>query len=472
MEKQTDTYYYSVYREIIVQIYNGTYKKGDALPSLRELCDIYGVGRNTVRSALLMLQEHGYIELEPRKQAVVSFDMDNPKYQKYYLAEAVGRKTAISQVYDLMEIAMPGVFIYILKALPSQLRKEIAGFVGFFAENLPVKTEAKLQASVMQLYRLVIALPNNRILEQFFFALFSYIQIPISSSEWDKLKLQAIAPLFRTTFKKFQKLLFAQDYDQLEKQMKLFCQTTKKRTERYLDRFSKKIKAGDKGDAYSFTWSITGKSDYIQLASILVYKIGRGECKIGDILPSYAMLAKENDVSEITSRNAIEILAKLELVTTINGVGTKVKGCSQQSRELFLKEMEMREHVVSYFEALQLLIILCRPVLRHAEEMMTEKKKKDLKSHISNQELSRCFDAILPYVGLPAAVPIFDCLKNELSWGYLLNFDIEEDEAGMGRLAEEGSSIAEWIYGRCHNYFDHARKIAREASVEIPIIIW
>lgn len=471
MEKQTDTYYYSVYRDIIVQIYTGTYQKGDVLPSLKELCYIYGVGRNTVRSALHLLQEHGYVTMEPRKQAVISFDIDNPKYQKFYLAEVVGRKEAVLQVYDFMELIMPEIFVYIQKMLSRSLRNEIAGLVGFFAENLSVKTEAKLQAGILQLFRLIIALPNNHLLEQLFAALISYVQLPVSSSEWDKLKFQAIAPFFKTTFKKFEKLVIAQEHEKLKKQIGLFCQMMKKKSDRYLTRIGKKIESEDVNSAFNFTWSLTGKSDYVQLASILISKIGREEYKNGDILPSYAQLAQENGVSVITSRNAIEILGRLELVSTINGVGTKVKGFDLTSRELFFKDMEMRKNIVSYFEALQLIIIISRPILHRTEEVMTEKDKADLKGQFLNQGLTSCFEVMLKYAGLPAALPVFECLKNELAWGYLINFDIEKDKAAKEQLIKQESSIAEWVYAGCQNYYQYARKIARENFIEIPFSI-
>lgn len=472
MDKPMDTYYYVVYREVILQICAGIYKKGDTLPSLREMCDIYGVGRNTVRSALQMLQEHGYIKMEPRKQAIVSFDIENPQYKKGYIAETVKRKQAILQVYDFMELALPEIFIYILKSLPRTLRIEIAGLIGFFAENLSVKNEVKTNASVMQLYRLVISLTNNHLLEQLFTALVSYVQIPISISDWDKLKYKAVVPLYKTTFRKCQKLLVAQEYDKLGKQISLFCQTTRKGTERYLGKFEKRFRIVEKENAYGFKWSVTGRPDYIQLASALILKIGKGEYKTGDILPSYALLAQENGVSEITSRNAIEILGKLELVSTVNGVGSKVKGFSIAGREIFLKDLEMRRRMVSYFEAMQLLIILCRPVMHRAEEMMTENEQADLKNRFLTQGLTSCFETMLNYDSLPVASSVFACLKNELAWGYFLNFEIEEDVAISKQLAEQESSIVEWVYAGCQGYYQNARKIARDNSIEIPLSIF
>ncbi len=45
------------------QIYDGTYKKGDKLPSELELCKELQVGRSAVREAYRVLQASGYIEI-------------------------------------------------------------------------------------------------------------------------------------------------------------------------------------------------------------------------------------------------------------------------------------------------------------------------------------------------------------------------------------------------------------------------
>lgn len=64
---------------------------------------------------------------------------------------------------------------------------------------------------------------------------------------------------------------------------------------------------------------------YKQLASILRRQINKGELRPGDRLPSETMLAKEYQVSHMTARKAINLLAEQNLVNSFQGRGTFVK---------------------------------------------------------------------------------------------------------------------------------------------------
>lgn len=68
------------YEELLYQIKEGKLKNGDRLPSERELCNIYGISRTTVREALRILEKNGYliriqgngsfIQMKPIKQSL------------------------------------------------------------------------------------------------------------------------------------------------------------------------------------------------------------------------------------------------------------------------------------------------------------------------------------------------------------------------------------------------------------------
>jgi len=59
--------YYKVYNKIKTQINNDEYKKGEKLPTEKELCDICNVSRLTVRRALDELQREGLIDRKKGK---------------------------------------------------------------------------------------------------------------------------------------------------------------------------------------------------------------------------------------------------------------------------------------------------------------------------------------------------------------------------------------------------------------------
>lgn len=470
MEKQITTYYYQVYRDMVMQIYGGRYKKGSTLPSLKELCNIYGIGRNTARSALQQLERHGYIKTEPRKAAVVIFDMNNLKYRSFYLSELASRKEAILQAYDFMELAFPEIFIFILQNQPKSVRMEIAGLVGLFAENLVVQSEAEMSAYVLQLYKLVIALADSQLLEQLFSSVYSFIQVPVSVSEWDRVKFKAIGPLFKSTFKKFQRQLEAEDYKKLKSQIQMLCQVTKKRSKGYLEKTCKNIIPDV---VEGFLWNVKGmqETEYVQLASDIMEGMRTGIYKKGDILPSYAQLGVDHHVSEKTSRAAIELLGRLKLVSTINGVGTKVIGFCIDSREIFLKDKDMTKFIRSFFEALQIVIILCKPLLQTAVYNLSKEEYYKLEEQILDNNMIKVFDILLPYANLPTASIIYSQLKKDLIWGHLLNCDIKwkKNFNAPGSLSVRKTNLINEIYDVCLQYYKNAQSIIDEYSIEIQL---
>ncbi|MFW6097701.1 MAG: GntR family transcriptional regulator [Chloroflexota bacterium] len=64
---------------------------------------------------------------------------------------------------------------------------------------------------------------------------------------------------------------------------------------------------------------------YVQLANILRRQIADGAYRPGDRLPSEAQLCERYDVSPMTVRRSINLLADQEVVTTAQGRGTFVK---------------------------------------------------------------------------------------------------------------------------------------------------
>ena len=53
--EQEATLYRQISRQLLQDIYKGTYPYGTKMPSLQALCEQFGVGRNTIRAALALL---------------------------------------------------------------------------------------------------------------------------------------------------------------------------------------------------------------------------------------------------------------------------------------------------------------------------------------------------------------------------------------------------------------------------------
>lgn len=60
-----------IYNHLIKKIHSGYYKKGDKLPTEKEMMEIYDVSRAPIRQALSRLQTAGYIERKPGIGSVI-----------------------------------------------------------------------------------------------------------------------------------------------------------------------------------------------------------------------------------------------------------------------------------------------------------------------------------------------------------------------------------------------------------------
>lgn len=63
--------YESIYKKILSEIENQTYKAGDLLPSEFELMSLYDVSRDTIRKSLALLAQNGYIQKSKGRGSIV-----------------------------------------------------------------------------------------------------------------------------------------------------------------------------------------------------------------------------------------------------------------------------------------------------------------------------------------------------------------------------------------------------------------
>ncbi len=76
---------------------------------------------------------------------------------------------------------------------------------------------------------------------------------------------------------------------------------------------------------------------YLQLADVLRGRIGRGEWRKGDTLPSLEILMDEFEVSRVTVRQAINLLAQEGVLSPQRGRGTFVTASAGPKRKLHLQ---------------------------------------------------------------------------------------------------------------------------------------
>lgn len=86
---------------------------GDVLPTERELCDLFGASRNTVREALRTIRTYGLIDPKPRVGAVLA-DRQDIAIQNFFAAQMDISRTSFHDVQGFRRIIEISVGDYII----------------------------------------------------------------------------------------------------------------------------------------------------------------------------------------------------------------------------------------------------------------------------------------------------------------------------------------------------------------------
>jgi len=107
-----------------------------------------------------------------------------------------------------------------------------------------------------------------------------------------------------------------------------------------------------------------GPSKYVQFADFLRQQIESGELAPGALLPSESALMQRYEVSRPMARKAVAILRNEGLVTTEQGVGTKVRELPTERQPLYLEgDAEAFARMPSEHERVELELDYGVPVL-------------------------------------------------------------------------------------------------------------
>ena len=105
----SEAIYVQLQYQIIMGIATDMIREGDTLPSVRQLADTVGINMHTVNKAYTVLKQEGFIQLDRRKGAVISLDMDKLRelqsmreQMKGILAKGICKGICKDEVYELV----------------------------------------------------------------------------------------------------------------------------------------------------------------------------------------------------------------------------------------------------------------------------------------------------------------------------------------------------------------------------------
>jgi GntR family transcriptional repressor for pyruvate dehydrogenase complex len=152
-----------VMNQIAALITGGTLKKGDQLPSERELSETCKVSRATVREAIRSLESRGMIETRQGNGTYVLVSGDNVGVSQL-AASLMTERDELIDIFEIRKIIEPSIAQLAAKYANS---KDIAELEGILAQQRMGVAAGKYMAETDALFHLTLArISKNRILSR------------------------------------------------------------------------------------------------------------------------------------------------------------------------------------------------------------------------------------------------------------------------------------------------------------------
>lgn len=102
--------YIQLRNQIIMGIATSEIREGESLPSVRQLAETVGINMHTVNKAYTVLKQEGYIQLDRRRGAVISLDVNKIEavekmrgQLRIVLARGLCKNISREEVHDLVD---------------------------------------------------------------------------------------------------------------------------------------------------------------------------------------------------------------------------------------------------------------------------------------------------------------------------------------------------------------------------------
>ena len=106
-----EAFYVQLCNQIIIGIATSKLQEGDALPSVRQLADEIGINMHTVNKAYNVLRREGFLQLDKRRGAVISIDVNKlqaleelQEKMRILLAHGSCKKITREEVHEIVDL--------------------------------------------------------------------------------------------------------------------------------------------------------------------------------------------------------------------------------------------------------------------------------------------------------------------------------------------------------------------------------
>lgn len=465
MEREKNLYMY-VYRMILTCIYNGTYACHQKLPVLPELCKQYNVGRNTVRSALSELQKDGYVSLQKGVQASVLFNVEDLQGNTQYRQALIDGREMTKDVYETMDKVLPELFMHCFHSKGMDLDEMKELVKEFTLDN--IKNEAQLIKRMHDLYLYIFHASDNPILLDLFSTLLFYAYQPLIPERQSYTNLKRSVNGIRKATSIAVKFAQAKQDNVVKLMIRKMVNMHGVNSLHYIDELCHDLTPQQ---SVHFVWVCNRDQEYLyaKVALDILVSIADKTYKLQDVLPSISALSKQYDVSDRTTRKALEILRHYQVIETVNGIGSRIIKTNFMISDDILKDEKVKANLYACNDALHIFIAICRAIMPSILKEATKEEMSEIAMQMEGTT-SKTLGALSKYAFSKTNAclnTIFYELYKTLDWIIFVNMFVENRE--QNQLRED---LIHALYEqRNHRIFQIVMKILEIDSIQITTIL-
>lgn len=340
MEKEIPLYE-SIYNKIANRILTGIYPKGYQLASAQKMHARYGVGFTSIRRALGLLEQDGFIRQEERRRPVVVFDLADPACRRLSWRIFLSHRKAHLDCYRAIPSLLPGLVCLGGRICTPELLDSLDALCAQSGGECANRYDLLTLAYTWQ--SLVVQQAGNSLANDLFLQIRGFDELRYQALPPEELipgEVQATLQALRY----WTDLLRRGDLKGLHTMISIFCLQAMC----CLDRSFRPLADLPEMEhirQVEFHWYLYQSPTplYKKIAYDLLRNVYWEGMGTGDGFPPEAVLAQRYHVAAVTVRGALSLLNGLGMAQTVNGVGTLFTGFRAEADEIAPYLRECRE---------------------------------------------------------------------------------------------------------------------------------
>lgn len=348
--------YEYVYQSLVMQMECGYLSRGRKLPSQAELCQQYNVGITTVRKAVRLLADRGYIRPCAGQAAEIIYSAP----PKACAAALLRRRDGILDAYRGLGRLMPALYCAGAQRAGTDTLRDMERASADIIEG---QTQQEIYENANRFFRALLLPFKNPLLMDLQSDAEHYLRVPYlplsGIPDPSLLSAQTVKASLSETLHQARN----GQLDGLRCRLKAMYRQSGAVMKDYLDALSSVADPDGTSDPAYDWFSSKGRTEvYVQIAMSLLRRISTGEFTGMEYLPSIPRLMREYGIMKNTASNAVSLLCSLGVTRTLDKRGTILNpdGMAQGVNRIDFQDPTVRQRLVLCLDALQIMALTAR----------------------------------------------------------------------------------------------------------------